>query len=171
MLKKFFNNYEFQIVVTVILIGVFFLGVVVGMFGRSYPSLGAIESEQQSKVEESAENVSETVSDIVEEQPKEEYRKMIVTATAYCPCAKCCGKSDGITATGTKAVAGRTIAVDPSVISYGTEVVIDGHTYVAEDCGGAVKGNRIDIFFNSHDEALKFGVQRLMIEIREEQKQ
>lgn len=79
--------------------------------------------------------------------------------TAYCACAKCCGKSDGITATGTVATQGRTIAVDPRKIPYGTEVIINGHTYVAEDCGGAIKGNRIDIYFDSHSEALQFGVQ------------
>ena len=50
------------------------------------------------------------------------------------------------TSTGAIATEGRTIAVDPSVIPYGTEVLIDGHVYVAEDCGGAVKGNVIDIF-------------------------
>ena len=79
--------------------------------------------------------------------------------TAYCACAKCCGKTDGITASGTKATQGRTIAVDPRVIPYGTKVIINGHTYVAEDCGGAIKENRIDVYFNSHSEALKFGVQ------------
>lgn len=79
--------------------------------------------------------------------------------TAYCPCEKCCGKSDGITATGTKATQGRTIAVDPEVIPYGTEVVINGDTYIAEDCGGAIKGNRIDVYFDSHREALEFGVK------------
>jgi 3D (Asp-Asp-Asp) domain-containing protein len=81
--------------------------------------------------------------------------------TAYCPCSKCCGKSDGITATGVKATQGRTIAVDPRYIPYGTEVIINGNTYVAEDCGGAIKGNRIDIYFDSHQEALAFGVQYL----------
>lgn len=50
------------------------------------------------------------------------------------------------TSTGAIATEGRTIAVDPNVIPYGTEVLIDGHVYVAEDCGGAVKGNVIDIF-------------------------
>ena len=80
--------------------------------------------------------------------------------TAYCACSKCCGKSDGITASGTKAKQGRTIAVDPKQIPYGTKVVINGHTYVAEDCGGGIGKNRIDVFFNSHKEALKFGVQR-----------
>lgn len=80
--------------------------------------------------------------------------------TAYCACSKCCGKSDGITASGTKAKQGRTIAVDPKQIPYGTKVVINGHTYTAEDCGGGIGKNRIDVFFNSHKEALKFGVQR-----------
>lgn len=79
--------------------------------------------------------------------------------TAYCPCKKCCGKDDGITATGTQATQGRTIAVDPRVIPYGSIVVIDGHEYVAEDCGGAIKENRIDVYFESHEEALEFGVQ------------
>ena len=50
------------------------------------------------------------------------------------------------TSTGAIATEGRTIAVDPNVIPYGTEVLINGHVYVAEDCGGAVKGNVIDIF-------------------------
>lgn len=86
--------------------------------------------------------------------------------TAYCACSRCCGKCDGITATGTKATAGRTVAVDPSKIPYGTEVIINGHTYIAEDCGGAIKGNKIDIFFNSHAEALRFGIQYAEIFVR-----
>lgn len=53
-----------------------------------------------------------------------------------------------MTATGVIAQGGRTIAVDPSVIPYGSEIMIDGHIYIAEDCGGAVKGNVIDIFVN-----------------------
>lgn len=80
--------------------------------------------------------------------------------TAYCACEKCCGKSaDGITATGTIATEGRTIAVDPKVIPYGSIVEIDGIDYIAEDCGGAIKENRIDIFFESHQVALEWGVQ------------
>jgi 3D (Asp-Asp-Asp) domain-containing protein len=79
--------------------------------------------------------------------------------TAYCACENCCGKTDGITASGTIATEGRTIAVDPTVIPYGTEVTINGNTYVAEDCGGAIDGNRIDVYFDSHSEAWDFGVQ------------
>lgn len=78
--------------------------------------------------------------------------------TFYCPCSKCCGSSDGITASGTKATAGRTIAA-PSNFKFGTKVEINGNTYVVEDRGGAIKGNRIDIFCNSHQEALNLGVQ------------
>lgn len=80
--------------------------------------------------------------------------------TAYCGCAKCCGEwADGYTATMTQATADRTIAVDPKVIPYGSEVLINGKTYIAGDCGGAIKGNRIDVYHDTHMEALEFGVQ------------
>ncbi len=82
------------------------------------------------------------------------------TLTGYCPCVKCCGKSDGITASGKKAKASHTIAVDKSVIPLGSKVLINGKVYVAEDVGGAIKGKKIDIFFNSHSEALAFGKQK-----------
>lgn len=88
----------------------------------------------------------------------------VYTITAYCACERCCGKdpSDplyGITATGTMATEGRTIAVDPSVIPYGTVVYIDEQAYVAEDCGGGIRGEQIDLYFDTHDEALQWGVQ------------
>lgn len=80
------------------------------------------------------------------------------TITAYCPCTTCCGpNATGTTASGAKAKANHTIAVDKSVIPLGTHVWIDGKEYVAEDTGSAIKGNRIDIFFNSHQEALNYG--------------
>lgn len=88
--------------------------------------------------------------------------------TAYCHCVKCCGKSDGITATGTKVKEGRTIAVDPDVIPLGSKVELDGHTYIAEDVGGAINGNKIDIYFNSHEEALIWGVQYKKIYLMED---
>ena len=89
------------------------------------------------------------------------------TLTAYCPCTRCCGKNDGITATGTLAAEGRTIAVDPRVIPYGTHVLLifpDGtqREYVAEDCGSGVNGNHIDVFFTDHETARIFGVQSAM---------
>lgn len=79
--------------------------------------------------------------------------------THYDPSPASCGIwADGITATGTTATAGRTIATDPNVIPMGTVVVIDGQEYIAEDVGGAIKGQRIDIFVDTYDEAISRGV-------------
>ena len=96
------------------------------------------------------------------------------TLTAYCPRRCCCGKwASGYTATGTLATEGRTIAVDPKVIPYGSRVLLiwpDGtqHEYIAEDCGG-VNGNHIDVFFNSHQAARVFGVQSAMVYLESEE--
>lgn len=94
------------------------------------------------------------------------------TLTAYCSCSKCCGKY-GVnrptdetgepivyTSIGEIAKAGTTIAVDPSVIPYGSEVKIDDHVYIAQDTGGSMNGSRIDIYFDDHQEALEFGRQK-----------
>ena len=80
--------------------------------------------------------------------------------THYCNCSKCCGKwAGGATASGTTPKEGRTIAVDPKVIPLGSCVEINGVSgYVAEDTGGAIKGNKIDVFVSSHSKALKLGV-------------
>ncbi len=88
----------------------------------------------------------------------------IYKITAYCPCAKCCGKTNGITAMGTHATAGRTVAAS-SKFSFGTKLNINGHTYTVEDRGGAIKGNKIDIFVNSHAEALAWGVRYLPVSV------
>jgi 3D (Asp-Asp-Asp) domain-containing protein len=84
--------------------------------------------------------------------------------TAYCPCAKCCGKANGRTASGTKATAGRTVAAS-SKFAFGTKLNIGGNTYTVEDRGGAINGNRIDIFVNTHAEALQWGVRYLTVNV------
>ncbi len=92
------------------------------------------------------------------------YSKVIkCTASAYCACSRCCGKSTGVTASGMKAQYG-VVAVDPRVIPLGTKLYIESsdgsYTYgysVAADTGGAIKGNRVDLFFPSHSDALQFG--------------
>lgn len=97
------------------------------------------------------------------------------TLTAYCPGRCCCGKwASGYTSTGTPATEGRTIAVDPKVIPYGTRVLLiwpDGtqHSYISEDCGGGVNGNHIDVFFNDHQAARIFGVQSAMVYLEVEE--
>lgn len=87
------------------------------------------------------------------------------TATGYCPCASCCGKTNGITARGTKAVAGKTVAMS-SKYSFGTQVEIKGYgTYIVEDRGGAIQGNKIDIYFDTHQQALNFGRRTVYLKI------
>ncbi len=81
--------------------------------------------------------------------------------TFYCGCEQCCGKwSNGITSSGVTAAEGRTIAVDPSVIPIGSKVYIEGFgDFIAEDVGGAIKGNKIDIYLNDHSRCNDLGVK------------
>lgn len=89
--------------------------------------------------------------------------------TAYCTCRICCGVYSGgnRTASGTVPTTNRTIAVDTSVIPFGTRVVINGQVYVAEDRGGAIKGKRIDMFFYTHKEALRWGRRTMEVYLAE----
>lgn len=154
-MKNFFKRNGATVLFYGFVVAMFVLGFVIGAYGRSAPN-AEVANFYGDRI------TSETTSIATEETASEEthaaqYTEIQVTATAYCACAECCGKTDGITATGTTATAGRTIAVDPNVIPYGTQVIIDGNTYVAEDCGGAVKGNDVDIYFDTHEEAVEFG--------------
>lgn len=91
--------------------------------------------------------------------------------TAYCGCEICCNawsKHRPVDKNGNEIVYGSigerlregySIAVDPNVIPYNSKVIINGNVYEAQDCGGAIKGNRIDVYFSSHKDALEFGVQ------------
>lgn len=87
----------------------------------------------------------------------------VFRTTAYCPCRKCSSGWGGRTSTGAIASAGHTIAVDPRVIPYGTQIMINGIVYTAEDRGGAVKGNHIDIYFNTHAETRAYGSRNVEV--------
>ncbi len=86
--------------------------------------------------------------------------------TAYCPCDKCCGKwADGITASGVKAV-GKIIAA-PKHIPFGTKIYVPGYGLAeVQDRGGAIKGNKLDLLFPTHQEALNWGRQKLNVTYR-----
>ena len=117
--------------------------------------------------------IQEVKEEAPKEAPKEEVPEFvslgIFRVSAYC-CENyphICNDGDATkTSTGTTPTPGRTIAVDPDVIPYGTEVQINGHTYIAEDCGGAIKGNRVDICFLLHDDALDFGIQNIEVFVK-----
>ena len=72
-----------------------------------------------------------------------------------------CGTGNGITASGAKAVSGITIAADTSIIPMGSYVYIEGvGVRIVQDRGGGIKGNKLDIFVDKHDEALEKAVLR-----------
>ncbi len=111
---------------------------------------------------------------------------LTLEATGYCKCGQCCGwkrnlllrpvyaygpmkgqpKKVGVTASGTKAKRG-TIAADTSVFPFGTRMRIPGYgDGVVEDRGGAIKGNKIDLFFKTHRQALEWGRRSVVVEVR-----
>lgn len=79
----------------------------------------------------------------------------IFHTTAYCPCSRC--SSSSRTFAGTTPVANHTISADLSLLPLGTRVMINGNVYTVEDKGSGIRGNELDIFFNSHAEALQYG--------------
>lgn len=99
--------------------------------------------------------------------------------TAYCPCEKCCGYWATVrptdengepivyTASGKIAAQGVTVAADTSILPFGTVLVIGGHEYTVQDRGGMVKGNHVDIYFDSHEAAKEWGTQYMEIFVKE----
>lgn len=120
---------------------------------------------------------------LAEDNPPTEYKEVIpATATAYCLCKKCCGKSPshpyyGYTASGIRIVPGtgiKVIAVDPNVIPLGTKVYVDGlngawdYGYaIAADTGSAIKNLKIDLYMDTHSEALSWGRRSVNIYVVE----
>ena len=90
----------------------------------------------------------------------------VFTAYAYCACEKCCGRwaEYGLTASGTVPQQGRTVAVDPDVIPLGSELWIDGEgPFVAEDTGSGINGSTIDVYHQSHADALEWGKREVTV--------
>ena len=82
--------------------------------------------------------------------------------TYYCACKQCCGKDDGITASGVKVQEGITVAADTSILPFGTKIYIKGIGWrTVQDRGGAIKGNRLDIYIPSHNDPMPYNVQNL----------
>jgi uncharacterized protein YabE (DUF348 family)/3D (Asp-Asp-Asp) domain-containing protein len=113
-------------------------------------------------------NSSPNVDEVTKNGVNFGYKKVLnnVTLTAYSAGVASTGKGDthpqyGLTYTGTTVTEGRTIAVDKSVIPLGWWVYIEGLGFRrAEDVGSGVKGNTIDVYFDSNSYANKFGTKR-----------
>jgi 3D (Asp-Asp-Asp) domain-containing protein len=101
------------------------------------------------------------VEEPIVEQPPSNIEWYTIEVSFYCACYQCCGKTDGITASGDYATEGVTVAL-PSSIPLGTHIVIDGHEYICQDRGGAIidYGSnfiRADIYLDSHEECMQRG--------------
>ena len=102
-----------------------------------------------------------------------EWQTVQMRVTAYCPCPKCCGQySDGITACGHEIEPGDVFVAADRQYSFGTKMTIprynNGQPVEVLDRGGAIQGNRLDVFFGSHQEALEWGVRYLDVKVRRE---
>jgi 3D (Asp-Asp-Asp) domain-containing protein len=101
------------------------------------------------------------------------FRTIDMEVTAYCPCTKCCGsQAQGITASG-KHVShndGQFVAADKR-FAFGTKLIVPGYAggkiVEVQDRGGAIKGNKLDVYFPTHPEALKWGRQKLTVTVIE----
>ena len=93
------------------------------------------------------------------------YPSAVYEVTAYCPCSICCGSwSDGITASGHVIKPGDKFCAADKSIPFGTMLDIPGYGVVPVlDRGGAIKGNRIDVYFDTHEAALQWGRKQLTV--------
>lgn len=81
--------------------------------------------------------------------------------TGYCSCEECCGEKEVyLTKSETIPRARHTVAADLSILEMGAKIEIDGIVYTVEDTGKSVTGNVIDIYFDTHEEAVRFGRQK-----------
>ena len=97
-------------------------------------------------------------------------RMIDMEVTAYCGCESCCGtNSPGITASGYKIRQGDKLIAAPRTFPFGTQIFVPGYGLASvEDRGGAIKGNRLDVYFDTHKKALQWGRQVVIVEILEE---
>lgn len=173
-----------KIILTIIAIS-FAIGVIagltVGLIVNALNTSASATNDDYEYISEAAHSADE--SNVTADETKDAIHRVSLgkfRLTAYCPCEKCCGiwaknrptDIDGKpivkTASGQIAKQGYTIAADKMQLPFGTKVYINGHEYEVQDVGGAIKENSIDIYFESHQEALEFGVkyEEVYIEVR-----
>ena len=148
-----------------------------GIWGFCFYVLDKQMQPYPSDAEETVSNVAESESNVTNSATSGAARidasGSECVITAYCPCEKCCGiwaknRPNGVvyTASGEVAQEGVTVAADWDVYPAGTVLRIEGMgEYIVQDVGGAVNGNHIDIFLDSHEEAVNFGKQTAFVEV------
>ncbi len=107
-------------------------------------------------------------------RPVRATKTITMKVTAYSPDAKSCGDSaDGITASGYSVWTngGRMVAADTSILPLGSLIAVPGYDAGAVvpvlDRGGAIKGNRLDVLFPTHEAAREWGVRDIKVTVYE----
>jgi len=126
-----------------------------GMFLRSLP----VTAETQQN------------SDYADVEKTSRWSVVQMRVTAYCPCSKCCGIfADGLTATGHKIAPGDHFVAADKNLPFGTEVIVPGYNQNKPvkvlDRGRVINGNRLDVFFPKHNQAVKWGVKYLDVMVK-----
>ena len=102
---------------------------------------------------------------------EQQWKTVRMRVTAYCACRRCCGRhANGRTANNHRIRWGDTFVAADKALSFGTELLVPGYNQEKPvkvmDRGGAIKGNRLDVFFNSHKRAKKWGVRFLDVKVK-----
>ena len=147
---------------------------VVSVVGAVYAKAGSrvtLLSATVTEVDDSEGTAKPNVGSFGLSEQSGEWQTVQMRVTAYCPCPKCCGKySDGQTACGHKIRPGDAFVAADKEYPFGTEMVVPGYKNTEPvkvlDRGGAIRGNRLDVFFHSHQQALNWGVKHLNVKVR-----
>jgi 3D (Asp-Asp-Asp) domain-containing protein len=114
--------------------------------------------------------VEKSDEEVMEVEP-EEWDTVQMRVTAYCPCQECCGRfADGVTACNHRIREGDVFVAADKKYRFRTEVIVPGYNkgepVKVLDRGRVIKGNRLDVFFNSHRTAKKWGVKYLDVKVK-----
>lgn len=115
-------------------------------------------------------NNSKSAVDTGSGSDAENWETVHMRVTAYCPCTKCCGEyAQGITASGYKIGEGDHLVAADKRYVFGTRMIIPGYgssePVEVLDRGGAIVGDKLDVFFATHQEALEWGVRYLDVKV------
>jgi 3D (Asp-Asp-Asp) domain-containing protein len=126
----------------------------------------AFEKPQENEFVEVKENAPPAI-----DTGSSQWRTVRMRVTAYCPCPRCCGRfADGVTACGHVIMRGDHLAAADKKYPFGTEIIVPGYNddqpIKVLDRGGAIKGNRLDILFSSHTQAVRWGVRYIEVKIK-----
>lgn len=123
---------------------------------------GAAAARETEKQASEQENLGPAAAVIPEEKTDHDKKGVslgIFTTTGYCP-DECCGGTSGLTYSGTVPQANHTLSADLTRFPIGTKLMIHDVIYTVEDMGSSVKGDWLDIFYDTHEEAMEHGLKQ-----------